>query len=242
MQFQHLATAPECLGLAGVMVYKSRYADEENVRWAGRLFRHYCIEGNTELLSRRYGYEYALKHIMNPDFDDGLEGWTIKAARQGSVEARAVQGLGRMQGRVAAGVGNNALWTKRCENRPNMITQEIKGLVPGQMYSVKAIAADFGAWKVGKSDNEKIVTSVRVDGAEVDEKKSFSIANHGFVKLGAFIKTNGVPYHKYHWLVFRAKGASALLTLSDWETDAQPGGPIGQEIVWNFVEVQPYFD
>ena len=44
----------------------------------------------------------------------------------------------------------------------------------------------------------------------------------------------------YVWRVFRAKGTTADLTVSDWKSDAEPGGPIGQELMFSFVEVQPY--
>ena len=32
-----------------------------------------------------------------------------------------------------------------------------------------------------------------------------------------------------------------LLTVSDWMSNDVPGGPIGQELMYNFVKVQPYF-
>ncbi len=44
----------------------------------------------------------------------------------------------------------------------------------------------------------------------------------------------------YHWRVFRAKSATARLTVSDWKSAAEAGGPIGQELIFNFLELQPY--
>lgn len=44
-----------------------------------------------------------------------------------------------------------------------------------------------------------------------------------------------------HYRIFRAKGETARLTVSDWQTDTQPAGPVGQELVYDFVELQPYF-
>lgn len=35
-------------------------------------------------------------------------------------------------------------------------------------------------------------------------------------------------------------GGSARLTVSDWTTDAEPGGPVGRELMFNFIEIQPY--
>ena len=72
MQFHMIATDPAFRGTAGVMTYLVSFADEETNRWAAKLFRHYCIEGQTERLSRD---PYILTHIKNPDFAQGLEGW-----------------------------------------------------------------------------------------------------------------------------------------------------------------------
>ena len=242
MQFNYLANAPECFGIYGVMVYKARYSDEETVRWAGRLFRHYCIEGNTDLLSNRLGYKYALTHILDGDFDEGLKEWTVKEAQPGSVGAREMLGVGRMQGRVAAAVGNRFLWMKRCNNKPNKVSQKIKHLAPGKLYSMKMISADYGDWVEGKSERKKLVVSVSIDGADMVREKCFTIPNHGFARVGPFLKQgSGVPWHNYHWLVFRATGNSARLTLSDWSDDENRGGPVGRQLMFNFVEIQPYF-
>ena len=44
----------------------------------------------------------------------------------------------------------------------------------------------------------------------------------------------------YHWRVFRAQGETAQLSISDWASRDAPGGALGQEIMCNFVQVQPY--
>ena len=41
---------------------------------------------------------------------------------------------------------------------------------------------------------------------------------------------------------FRAKAQSALLTLSDWAAEKDPGGPIGQEIIFSGMKVEPYLE
>jgi hypothetical protein len=45
----------------------------------------------------------------------------------------------------------------------------------------------------------------------------------------------------YHWRVFRAEGETAELTVSDWASPDDPGGLPGQELIFNFIEIQPYF-
>jgi hypothetical protein len=44
----------------------------------------------------------------------------------------------------------------------------------------------------------------------------------------------------YHWMVFQAQESQAELSISDWSSPTDPGGPIGQELMLNFVQIQPY--
>ena len=44
----------------------------------------------------------------------------------------------------------------------------------------------------------------------------------------------------YHWKVFRAKGKTATLTVSDWPDGKDATGPFGQEQTFNFLEIEPY--
>jgi hypothetical protein len=44
----------------------------------------------------------------------------------------------------------------------------------------------------------------------------------------------------YHWRRFRANGLAAELTISDCKEETDPAGPIGQRLMYNFIEIQPY--
>src|SRR5689334_13905859 len=97
MQFRTAATDPAFEGLYGLMEYTSGYADEETVRWAARLYRHYGIEGATDLLSQKYGFKYRLEHLKNPDFADGTDDWTIEPAEPESIQPKTMKGLGWLE-------------------------------------------------------------------------------------------------------------------------------------------------
>ena len=43
----------------------------------------------------------------------------------------------------------------------------------------------------------------------------------------------------YHWILFRAEGRTAALSVSDWASAEKPSGRVGQELVFNFVQVHP---
>ncbi|KKL58352.1 hypothetical protein LCGC14_2226220, partial [marine sediment metagenome] len=243
-QFNYLANAPECAGLFGIMGYKARYADEEIVRWTGRLFRHYCIEGKRNLLSDELGFKYVPGHITNADFDDGLEDWTVTAAAPDSVRAETISGLSAMLGRfMTPEHGDNHLWTKRFADQPNQVSQEIKNLTPGKLYSAKLYVADYQDYVKGESVRKKLAVSLNIDNVDMITEKCLVREVKGIrhACVGTF-KGKAPPWMNHYRLVFRAKGTTAKLTISDWTDETTPGGAIGQEILYNFVEVQPYIE
>ena len=105
------------------------------------------------------------------------------------------------------------------------------------------ITADYQELQQGKSEPQKHGVSIALDGVTVPPGKSFQHVNannyaHG---LGAF-KEQNKAWMNYHFRVFRATGPTAKLALSDWAGPEAPGGPVGQELMFNFIEVQPYFE
>jgi hypothetical protein len=63
-------------------------------------------------------------------------------------------------------------------------------------------------------------------------------AGHGYEK---FNNENNL-WITYHRLVFRAVETTAQLTISDWQSPTDPGGPAGQELAFNYISVQPYLE
>src|SRR5262249_35214849 len=81
--------------IAGLNWWTSLQADEDSVRFVGKLYRHYAIEGKTEMLTRDPLF---LTHVRNPDFDDGTEGWTVRAAEAGASRPRGSPGTAGPRG------------------------------------------------------------------------------------------------------------------------------------------------
>ena len=50
------------------------------------------------------------------------------------------------------------------------------------------------------------------------------------------------PWMNFHRVVFRARSETAGLVISDWASPTAPGGPEGQQLIFNFVQVQAYFE
>ena len=245
LQMQALATQPAYAGLAGLQQYTCSYADDETMRWASRLFRHYAIEGKTNLLSDKFGFRYQLNHLQNPDFAMGTRGWDTQPAERGSLAVRSYPAYGYLQFRYEQnGLGDSFLWTKRNEKRANVFSQPIANLVPGRLYSLKMITADHQDLVQQRQAKKSHAISIRIDDGEIipGPKTSFQsiFPNHYARPVGEF-RGGRSFYMNYHRRVFRATRDRALLTISDWKNNQTPGGPSGQELMFNFIEVQPYF-
>jgi len=247
MQMRFLATEPAYRGLGGVQMYHCGYADEETVRWVGRLYRHYCIEGKRKLLSDELGFKYELDHIRNPDFADGTNHWEIDPAEAHSIAPRRHPKYGYLQfryGGTPPEIGDTFLWTKRSAQKPNVFSQEIRNLTPGRLYSLKMVSGDYQDLVQARSEKKLHAVSVRLDNVDIlpGEKNSFQYVfpSHYARPVGKF-GGNHNYYMNYHWRVFRAKGTAARLVVSDWSGKNEPGGPVGQELMFNFIEIQPYY-
>ncbi len=247
MQFNLIANDPAFRGVYGVMEYTSGYAEEEIIRWQAMLYRHYCIEGKTDMLSED---PYILSHIVNPDFDDGTSGWTLSPADEGSIKTGYIDGYSWLEGRlyqrsfdkIHEGYNKDSfLWTRRSGRRPNTFSQEIKDLQPGRLYSLKIITADYGDLTRGKSSRQKHAISIKLDDVEIIRSFQHIFSNCYGHHLGPFNDENKL-WMNYHFMVFRPRGSLSRLEVSDWAGPGQPGGPIDQELIYNFIELQPYLE
>ncbi len=195
---------------------------------------------------------YNLSHIRNADFVDGAEGWDLAPAEPESIKATALPNYGRLQGRsggmvgtamVGTKVGDTFLWTRRSHKAPNRFSQTIRNLEPGRHYSLKMHVADYQHMLNGISNKHKHQVQIRIDNVLMLPDKSFqevlgSCTVGGAQTKGKFSNENNAWVSFFH-VFFQAKAEEALLTISDWKTDKAPGGPIGQELMFNYIEVQP---
>jgi hypothetical protein len=244
MQMQIMANDPAFFGLYGIEPYRSNYVDEEILNVMAKLLGHYAIEGNTTPFLTD---PYELKHIANPDFADGLTSWTVSPAEVNSIIAGNYTGYGNLQGRYP---GNNAINNTfaimtRSAGAPNSLGQQIQGLQNGRLYSLKLITGDYKNLTGNVSSNAAQVLKITVDNGASDlvvaTPARFSQKFKSWFTVNGFNSTH--PYWMtYHWLQFRATGPTAQLTIKDWQSDTTPGGPAAQQVMVNFVEIQPVLE
>jgi len=237
MQFQTLATEPTFWGLYGIMEYMAAYADEESIRWAHKLFRHYCIEGNS---TRLINDPYVLPHLKNPDFASGFEGWRVESAEEGSVDIGRMEGFSWLQGRYPkTASGDRFCWMKRSAKGPNRVRQIIRSLEPGRLYSLKLISADLT--ELDKKQTLALTTDI--ERAERLDEYCFQFTYPSCYSHEVEPYNRNHPaYFNFHRVVFRPTARTAELAISDWAAPSDPGGPVGQETAFNFVEVQPFLE
>lgn len=243
-QVNTVANDPALHHLAGLNWWTSLLADEETARFVGKLYRHYAIEGKTNLLTTDPLF---LTHIQNADFEHGTEGWTLHPAEEGSIATKSFPRYGRIEGRYMGlisppdpeHIGDTFLTVKRSQKGPNTFSQTIKDLQPGRRYSFEMYVCDYDdlrAPKPKKPEETKASASVVIDGADVDPTRSFA-------ETYASNPEPATPVCiTYYWKVFRAKGTDAKLTISDWPESGPPAAPFGQEQAFNFIEIQPYHE
>jgi hypothetical protein len=103
------------------------------------------------------------------------------------------------------------------------------------------ITADHHDLQHGTSHRALHAISIRLEDVELHAgpQEAFSCPFHSGENEAGFTEAKPL-WMNYHWLVFRAKGATARLSVSDWKSPTQPGGPAGQQLMFNFLELQPY--
>lgn len=243
-QMNIVANNPGFANITGLEWWTTILADEETTRFVGKLYRHYAIEGNTELFTRDPLFT---THLQNADFEKGIEGWTLHAAEDGSIQPKSFPRYGRIEGRFMGlgrpadpeHIGDTFLLMRRSEKGPNTFSQTIKDLEPGRLYSLKMFSCDYHDLANPKQKTQeeasKFVGKVTLDGVEIDTQRSF---------VEAYPSSPEPPipvWITYHWFVFRAKDTTAQLTVSDWP-DENATGPFGLEQTFNFLELQPYHE
>ena len=85
--------------------------------------------------------------------------------------------------------------------------------------------------------------SIKLDGVEVEPRPGKNLQeSYASRRYRGKFTSRQPAWLNFHWYIFRAKGSTARLTVSDWVSPEGPGGPIGQQLMYNFVEVQPYLE
>ena len=127
----------------------------------------------------------------------------------------------------------------RSKDKPNRVSQTIRHLQPGRRYAFRMISAEYGDF----TRKERHALRVTIDGADVQPDQSYThIFHNSYAHSYGKYGSDQDAWMNYHWILFRAKAATAELSVTDWASDGEPGGRVGQPLMFNYVQVHPYFE
>ena len=226
MQMHLLATDPRCDGLAGVGFWGTQNCDEEILRWCFALLKHYAVEGNTTMLSARYGYTFHNTLLKNGDFEQGLEGWQANAL----VAPASHKGYGNkceMRYGTIYPIGDTFAVLSRTATEAGEVRQRLTGLVPGAKYSVFYMVADYDDILKGVNNPRRHPLELAVLGAEPC-RQSYYVDDRNRPALKARVNSCKV--------VFIPESTEAELVFS--VRHAEPG----TRVALNYITVRRYFE
>lgn len=235
MQMHFLATDPAFWGLFGLMQYTASYADEEIQRYAFRLFRHYCIEGSTERMNQD---PYHLTHLINPDFEQGLNGWEVQASSPSDIHSASMEGFSWLQGRYPrTSQGDHFALIHSGSSGQIRLSQKVLNLKPGRPYSLKFITADLDHL----DRPHETALSFDLEDVQLQPGLSFkalypSCYSH---TLGDYNREHPA-YFTCHRIVFYPERETSNLKFSPIAQENGRDDPPSGRIALNFVEIQPF--
>ncbi len=236
MQVNLIANSPDFKGLATTGYWGTYYGDEELARWSFKLMRHYAVEGSREMLSKRYGFRYKPGFLTNGDFADGVNGWTVSPATEGSIRTDTIAGYGKnSQGRWGAGnAGDTVCVMTRSAGKPNRISQTVEGLEVGKAYCLQFVTADLKDVTGKKYNPRRYGIRAELQGAEVLDGKGFVHIDRR--NTGRYKHNNNVAKINLNRIIFRATSPTQLIAFNDEK--AVPG----EQLIINFVQLKPYLE
>ncbi|MBO5924236.1 MAG: hypothetical protein J6Q81_06945, partial [Lentisphaeria bacterium] len=231
MQFNLIANDPALEGLAMAGNWGSNYSDNEMVRWTGRLFRHYLVEGKTEMLSPKYGFTYNVNFVKNADFEKGLAGWNI----QGTVKPGHTPTYGRsMEKRWSApnGIGDYYAILERGA-APNVISQKMQGIKSGKYYKLQYITSDAEDVLMKKNGRPgDLSVECEIEGAEFVPQETVR-----YRATGPFRSIDKNMFKvNLDCRVFKATKDDPVIRFTD--KDVKPG----RKTALNYIYITPFFE
>lgn len=235
MQFNFLATDSSFDGLGVIGLYPITASDRDIVRWVFALVRHYCLEGETDMLSTRYGFSYRPGIIDNGDFRKSFEGWKIS----GPVVRKTIPKLGQSAEARHWDDDRTGDSFAALAKRPGEVARlshALKGLVPGRQYALDVVVFDVRDAEAGTFRPERFPVTVSLDSrVKVDAACSWVHVDRRTADQIRIARYRGARVNRHH-IVFRAISDEGLLTIDNSQA------PDGTEYGVNWISCRLRFD
>ena len=221
LEMNLLANSPAGSRIGGIGYWGCHYADEDVNLWTQELYKHYCCDGRTDMLSDQYGYTYIMPYLKNSDFSEGLDGYTVK----GEATVETIFGFSRNSLRHWASVGS-ADRVAVLSPGTTIETTAVQ-LDPTATYKLEYVAADYEDVKNNIVNPKRIPVSVELSNAEV-------LAKFDKVDDATRKSRNNVPRIHYYVTHFRPKSATMPMVFTYCGED-------GRKCTLNFIKIEPLF-
>jgi hypothetical protein len=223
MQLHAIATHSSFKSLGKLGLWGLYSADEEIVRWAFRLMRHYAFEGKKNMLSKEYGFKLIPGYLKNPDFREGLKFWK----HSGRVSIDNFPGYAKRWLKFhgsQGGTGDVVAVFPRTKDSFCELSQTAKGLEKGKKYLLYYYVGDL----------EKIIKDQKTTG---QIGLDVTLSNVEIIQSARY-KGRGIPEYTVntHKIIFKALENSVELKFSNRKMKP------GRSGVLNYICLRPYYD
>ena len=236
-----LATDPAFAEIGGIG-FSTPACDEGVFRFMMHAIRHYCVDGSTERLAKRYGWAYKPGILANGDFTEGFEGWKVGPAEEGALSLGHSKGFGKStNGQLRQynayrlpkkPFGDDFAVFTRSGKGANRLGRVLVNLTPGRLYEVTFCTYDVNEIeRKGPAVTDAKALFAVIDGADVIPELGYACAS----EVAKGIKER--PCSVTHRVVFRAKAETARLVF----TDADSSAAVGSRRALNYIGARPYF-
>ncbi len=221
LEMNLLANSPAGSKIGGLGYWGCHYADSDVNLWTQELYRHYCCDGNTEMLSKQYGYTYILPYLSNGDFHDNLNGYKVNG------EA-FVETIPKFSKNCLAFFGGerNAADTVAVLSPGTTLETTAVQLDTKATYKLEYVAADYENVKNEIMSNEPIPVTVELSNAEI-------IARHDV--LDSFNRKKTHPRIHYYVTHFRPTSPTMKLSFTCNREN-------NRKCTINLIKIEPLFE
>ncbi len=218
LEMNLLANSPAGSRIGGIGYWGCHYADEDVNLWTQELFRHYCCDGNTEMLSKQYGFTYELPYLQNGDFNDGLNGYRVMG------EATVEELRGFSDGCMSFFQGDHHADAAAVLSPGTTLETTAVQLDSNCSYKLEYVTADYKDVKQRVYAPKNIPVSLELSDVEI-------LAQHDLVNV---VKESNNPRIHYHFVHFRPKKTTMPLVFTcDGKQD--------RKCILTFVKIEPLF-
>lgn len=217
-QMHCVATHPSFKNAGGYSLWISYRTDPEILRWHAKLVQHYGIDGETTLLSDKYGFKLRPRIVKSPEWESASD-WTFT----GKCELIYKKDAGVQIGYLPR-TSEKLLKVTRVAGQKASAAQTLRNLKPGKLYNISLY---FVAPKAPQKAKQPM--DVTLENAEI-------------VKDGLRYR-NDIRKAPHIWnerrIVFRAGDKPVKLIIHE---AAQAAADAPAEVLVDSVHITPYFE